>query len=96
MKSLVRKLLSLLKDEKGFAKMDTVVDTDYCTGFGICVEACGPKCLEIVNGVVVLIQSDRCGSEEHCIEPCPLGCIRMQCIEASGDESVGKRRTILV
>lgn len=77
------------------------MDIDYCTGCGICVEACGPKCLEIINNLAVLTQPDKCGSEEHCIEPCPVGCIRVGCIrmewvERSGDERAGKWQIIPV
>ncbi len=68
-----------------------VIDLDNCTGCGECVEACGPKCLEIANNdFAVLIRADLCGSEEHCIEPCPEDTIHMEWIEMLGDESVGK------
>lgn len=67
-----------------------VVDIDYCTGCGECVDACGPQCLEIVNNVAVLIRADICGSEEHCIEPCPEDAIHMEWAEIWGDERVGK------
>jgi len=69
-----------------------VVDEDLCTGCGACVEACGPACLEIVGGVAVLVRPQACGSEEHCIAPCPERCIRMAWVPAQGDRSVGEWR----
>jgi NAD-dependent dihydropyrimidine dehydrogenase PreA subunit len=71
-----------------------VVDVDYCTGCGACVEACGPQCLELVDNVAVLTQPDKCGSEEHCIEPCPEGCIRMEWVEMIRNERRGKWRIV--
>jgi len=71
-----------------------VVDIDYCTGCGECVEACGPQCLEIVDSIAVLVRSDKCGSEEHCIEPCPEVAIHMEWVEMYGDEKVGKWRIV--
>lgn len=62
-----------------------VVDDALCTGCGKCVEACGPQCLEVAGNLAVLIRPDLCGSEEHCIEPCPEGAIRMAWVGVKGD-----------
>ena len=62
-----------------------VIDTDRCNGCNECVLACGPRCLEIVGSVAVLIRPDICGSEEHCIAPCPIGAIRMEWWETEGN-----------
>ena len=72
------------------SKWIPIVDVEYCTGCGACVEACGPRCLEIINGIAVLTHPDKCGSEEHCIEPCPEGCIRMEWVERNWDKNIGK------
>lgn len=66
-----------------------VIQEERCTGCGLCVEACGPQCLEMINGVPVLVSPDRCGSEEHCIEPCQEKAIRMAWVPTAGDRSVG-------
>lgn len=66
------------------------VDEDLCTGCGVCVEACGPGCLDILDGVAVLSRPHACGSEEHCIAPCPEEAIRMVWAPLKGDHSVGK------
>ena len=69
-----------------------VVDEVTCDGCGACVEACGPRCLEIEDGVAALVRPDDCGSEEHCIAPCPRASIRMAWVPGSGDRSRGKWR----
>ncbi len=67
-----------------------VVDEELCTGCAACVEACGPKSLALVDRLAVLAQPDTCGSEEHCIAPCPTAAIRMVWSEVRGDTSRGK------
>jgi len=69
-----------------------IIDEDRCTGCGLCVEACGPRCLEIVQGLALLARPDECGSEEHCIEPCQDDAIRMAWVRTEGDRSVGRWR----
>ncbi len=67
-----------------------VVTADRCTGCGLCVEACGPACLEIVDMIAVLVRPDQCGSEEHCIAPCRDDAIHMDWVETDGDPAVGR------
>lgn len=67
-----------------------VVDVDRCTGCGDCVKACGPKSLEIIQQVAVLVRPDTCGSEEHCIAPCQHDAIAMAWMPALGDRTRGK------
>jgi NAD-dependent dihydropyrimidine dehydrogenase PreA subunit len=69
-----------------------VVDWDLCDGCGACVEACGPRSLELHDGLAVLVSPQTCGSEEHCIEPCHSGAIRMAWRDAAGDTSLGRWR----
>jgi electron transport complex protein RnfB len=69
-----------------------VVDEDLCTGCGVCVEACGPKSLEMQDRVAVLARPDTCGSEEHCIAPCPADAIHMAWVKMAGDLACGKWR----
>ena len=71
-----------------------VVNEDLCTGCGACVEVCGPRCLTILDGVAVLASPYICGSEEHCIAPCPEACIQMAWVPLEGDRSAGKWRTV--
>jgi len=63
---------------------------DRCTGCGLCVEACGPKSLVMVEGVAVLGFPDTCGSEEHCIAVCKDEAIQMTWLPFSGNRNTGR------
>jgi Na+-translocating ferredoxin:NAD+ oxidoreductase RNF subunit RnfB len=67
-----------------------VIAEDRCTGCGLCVEACGPACLEMVDNIAVLVRPDQCGSEEHCIAPCRDDAIRMDWVPIDGNHWVGR------
>jgi len=67
-----------------------IIAADRYTGCGLCVEARGPACLEIVGKVAVLVRPDLCGSEEHCIAPCGDDAIRMDWVRTEGNRAVGR------
>ncbi len=67
-----------------------VVDGDLCNGCQACADACEPRCLEIIGIIAILTRPDICGSEEHCIAPCPIGAISMQWVPLVGDINIGK------
>jgi NAD-dependent dihydropyrimidine dehydrogenase PreA subunit len=67
-----------------------VIDATRCTGCGLCVEACGPDCLDIAEGIAFLSVPSACGSEEHCIEPCRDDAIEMAWLPVHADRSVGR------
>ena len=67
-----------------------VIDSNMCDGCRECVLACGPKCLALRNNIATLINPEACGSEEHCIAPCPTKAIRMEWVEHEGDQNIGK------
>lgn len=82
----------------GLFKWLPVIRAERCTGCGRCVEACGPRSLAIVGQVAVLLHPDTCGSEEHCIAPCPEAAIRMEWVRwtlPGGDRSRGRWRNQL-
>ena len=70
-----------------------VVQEDCCTGCGACVLACMPKSLEVVDVLAVLARPDTCGSEEHCIKPCPEDAIQMAWVKMAEDKTLSKPRT---
>jgi NAD-dependent dihydropyrimidine dehydrogenase PreA subunit len=71
------------------AKWLPIVDASKCTGCSRCVEVCSVKCLEIAEGIAVLLRPDICGSEEHCIVECRDGAIHMAWVTMEGNEAVG-------
>lgn len=69
-----------------------VVDDDTCDGCQLCIQACGPECLELRDELAVLTIPEACGSEEHCIGVCPSDSIHMEWLPWKGDTSRGKWR----
>lgn len=69
-----------------------VINEELCIGCNRCVLACGPKSLELIDFVAVLVRLDTCGSEEHCIGPCESDAISMAWVEADGNRLRGKWR----
>lgn len=67
-----------------------LVNRDRCNGCDLCVRACGPKSLEVLNGVAVLKRPETCGSEGHCVPACPKGAIQMAWVAMEGDRRRGK------
>jgi MinD superfamily P-loop ATPase len=54
------------------------IDENTCTGCGICVDACEPKALEMVDGIAKLARPDVCNSCGSCVDACPLAAITME------------------
>lgn len=67
-----------------------VVSAERCTGCGLCVDACGPRSLDMANGIANLLYPDTCGSEEHCIAACRDDAIEMVWLPFSGNVNVGR------
>ena len=80
-------------DGKYAYKWLPVVIEDSCTGCGLCVQACGPACLETRNLIAVLERPDECGSEEHCIAACPEDALYMAWVPCESNQSFGVWRT---
>jgi len=71
------------------SKWVPVVLADSCTGCGLCIDVCGVKCLEIVEGIATLPRPEACGSEEHCITACRDDAIHMAWVPMEGNEAAG-------
>lgn len=72
-------------DERLAEEWLPVFDEKRCTGCRGCVDACGPKSLELVGKLAVLHRPDTCGSEAHCIQSCPEQATRMASVGNRGD-----------
>ncbi|HEY3439657.1 MAG TPA: 4Fe-4S binding protein [Paludibaculum sp.] len=72
-----------------------VIHSEKCTGCQLCVDACGPKCLVMVDALAVLTLPEACGSEEHCIGLCADDAIHMAWTPWAGDTARGKWQTLV-
>lgn len=52
-----------------------VIDTDECSGCGICVDTCPNGVLDISGSVAFVANEDSCSGCGECMEECPLGAI---------------------
>lgn len=52
-----------------------VILEEECIGCGICVDDCPQEVLEVVDGVVAVINEDSCIACGDCVESCPMGAI---------------------
>lgn len=69
------------------------INKKFCTGCGLCVQACAPASLQLVQETAELLYPDSCGSEERCISACESGAIEMKWIAMSGDDNAGRWMT---
>lgn len=53
------------------------IDTDECSGCGICVDICPNSVLDIVGNVACVVNEDSCNECGECMEECPLGAIEV-------------------
>ena len=67
-----------------------LIDRELCTGCGKCIDACGPQCLVLRDGCALLLDPERCGSEEHCLPPCPEKAIYMRWLQHEGSRKRGR------
>ncbi len=60
--------------------VNTVIDSEKCTGCGLCVEVCPYETISLVDGKACVTgeKSLNCG---HCVAACPAGAVRVTTLE---------------
>ncbi len=54
------------------------IDTDECSGCGICVDSCPNEVLEIAGSTATVSNEDACTACGDCMEECPMGAIEVE------------------
>jgi len=54
-----------------------VVDSNICTGCGICVDVCPTQAIELIDGIAK-VNPEKCTGDKLCVEACPVQAISMQ------------------
>jgi len=52
-----------------------IIDTEECTGCGICTDTCPSDVLDIVLDKATVINEDSCTACGDCMEECPMAAI---------------------
>ncbi len=55
-----------------------IIDTDECTGCGICVDACPNDVLELIDDVSTVVNEEACTGCGACAEECPMEAIKIE------------------
>ena len=60
--------------------VNTIIDSEKCTGCGLCVKACPHETLSLMDGKACVTggTSTNCG---HCVAMCPVGAVRVTTLE---------------
>ncbi len=59
-------------------KKRPAIDSETCTGCGVCIDECPQKTLELADDVAKLVRPDDCDGCGTCAESCPLEAITMK------------------
>lgn len=75
-----------------YQKWLPIIDGNLCTGCGRCLEVCGSRALQLINGGVVLARALNCTSDDQCVSVCEEDALRMDWIDLAGDKNRGRWR----
>ena len=67
---------------------------DRCAGCGFCGGICPHGCLEVVDGIGVLVRPEACTSEATCVSACPRRAIHMVWASLDAGDSIGRWRSM--
>jgi 2-oxoglutarate ferredoxin oxidoreductase subunit delta len=70
-----------------------VIDSDLCSGCGVCANFCARDCLEIPLDCSVLRRPSDCTSDGLCARVCPQGAIEMGWVACEELQTRGHWRT---
>ena len=52
-----------------------IIDSEECTGCGICTDTCANDVMDIVQDIATVINEDSCTACGDCMEECPMAAI---------------------
>ncbi len=55
-----------------------IIDTEECSGCGICVDTCPSGVLDLADDVATVANEDECTGCGACAEECPMGAIEIE------------------
>ena len=67
-----------------------VFDQHRCSGCRSCLTYCVSGSIQIVDGLVAFTNPEACLSDAMCVEQCANGGIRMEWLEVSDDNRLGR------
>jgi len=69
------------------------IDSERCTGCGLCVDACHEGALKMVNGKAKLVSESYCDGLGACLPACPADAIRIETREAAAFDATAVAAT---
>ena len=62
------------------------IDTDICSGCGLCADACHEGAIAIVEGKAKVLREDHCDGLGNCLPVCPAGAISFEERDTAPDD----------
>jgi len=55
-----------------------IIDTEECTGCGICIDSCPNEVLRLDDDLAKIANGANCDGCGTCAEECPMGCLEVE------------------